>query len=166
MHNPALPKSKFKSLSRQLDLGPNTLAQKIDNPGRYNPRITYHIPPEKIQKMLIQFQETTNLAIQTLTQKMYTSHLHHTKWVETQEKFQEIINTLSTCMEETCLNTKTPIHYRTGPANKEASSHVNNKNCGNVTSRPTIALEKPYAQHTPYHAQIGQTTRIYNNYIH
>lgn len=89
-----------------LDLSVNTQAQKVDKLTRHTPRITYPIPLEKIQKIHIQFQKAINLATQSLVQKLHTPHLHHTEWEEAQENFQDIINTLSTCIEETYLNTQ------------------------------------------------------------
>ena len=89
-------------------VGSTTLAQKVHKPITHTPRITYPISPEKIQQIYIEFQEATNLTIQSLTQKLHTTHLNRRECEDAQETFQDIINTLSICIKATCLDTQTP----------------------------------------------------------
>lgn len=49
--------------------------------------------------MSVVFLEAKNLAIQSLMHTLHTPHLQHTDRVEAEEKFQDVINTLSACIE-------------------------------------------------------------------
>lgn len=70
--------------------------------------ISHPIPPHNIQNLLIMFQEATNLNIQSLTQLLCNPHLPANEWDNAQDRSQDIINTLSTCIESTCINSCAP----------------------------------------------------------
>ena len=92
----------------QLNLHPNSIVIKEPHPHTSNPRITYPIHPANFQKLQTTFMETQSLAIATLTTTLQKEQLTHTQWENAQNKFQEIINSLSTCIEQTCMTHPKP----------------------------------------------------------
>lgn len=82
-----------------LKLGSNDLVQKIWKPHKSHPKNYIPHTAWKHKKMSVVFLEAKNLAIQSLTRTLHTPHVQHTDWVQAEEKFQEIINTSSACIE-------------------------------------------------------------------
>lgn len=58
---------------------------------------------------------------------------------------------------------KHPTHFYMEPANKEVSSHENNKKYGNITLNLTM-LSKKNSNNTPHHIQVSRTIEVSKNY--
>lgn len=78
------------------------LARKSHQSPKHQPKMAYLIPREKIQTPLIKFQEATNLESQVLTTVLQNPPMTPTKLESFQNKFQYIINTPNTNIDETC----------------------------------------------------------------
>ena len=91
-----------------LQLAPNTVVIKETTTPTNTPRITYPIPPNNLQNLQTTFIDKQNLAIENLTQILQQYHLTITKWEDAQHKFQEITNSLSQCIEQTCMAPPNP----------------------------------------------------------
>ena len=91
-----------------LQLAPNTVIIKEVTTPTTTPRITYPIPPQNLQNLQTTFLDKQNLAIENLTQILLQEQLTPTQWKNTQHKFQEITNSLSQCIEQTCMAPPTP----------------------------------------------------------
>ena len=91
-----------------LQLDPNTVVIKETTTPTNTPRITYPIPPNNLQNLQTIFLDKQNLAIENLTQILQQDHLTTIQWEDAQHKFQEITNSLSQCIEQTCMAPPTP----------------------------------------------------------
>ena len=91
-----------------LQLAPNTIFIKETTTVTNTPRITYPIPPNNLQNLQTTFLDKQNLAIENLTQILQQNHLTITQWEDAQHKFQEITNSLTQCIEQTCMTPPTP----------------------------------------------------------
>ena len=91
-----------------LQLAPNTVVIKEITTPITTPRITYPIPPNNLQNLQTTFLDKQNLPIENLTQILQQDYLTLTQWEDAQHKFQEITNSLSQCIEQTCMTPPTP----------------------------------------------------------
>ena len=92
----------------QLQLAPNTIVIKEITTPTSTPRITYPIPLNNLQNLQTTFIGKQNIAIENLTQILQKEHLTLTQWEDAQLKLQEITNSLSQCIEQTCMSHPTP----------------------------------------------------------
>ena len=91
-----------------LQLTPNTVVIKDTTTPTNTPRITYPIPLNSLQNLQITFLDKQNFAIENLTQILQQDILTPTQWEDAQHKLQEITNSLSQCIEQTCMAPPTP----------------------------------------------------------
>ena len=92
----------------QLQLAPNTIIIKTKPTPNTNPRITYPISPTNLQNLITIFLDKQNLEILNLTNVLQQEKLTPSQWEEAQTTFQKIINSLSSCVEQTCMTKPTP----------------------------------------------------------
>ena len=92
----------------QLQLNPNSIVIKDHTTPTNLPRITYTIPSKSLQNLQTTFLEKQNLAIANLTKTLQQEHLTPAQWANAQTTLQEIINSLSECIEHTCMTKPTP----------------------------------------------------------
>lgn len=81
----------------------------------------------KTNKIAHYVPKTHQLNIYSLTQMLQSSYFSPNSWEETQDKFQDVINTLSQCIEEMCINIYIPLPYPTDHTNKAIFTLVNNR---------------------------------------
>ena len=92
----------------QLQLNPNSIVIKDHTTPTNSPRITYPIPSKSLQTLQTTFLEKQNLALTNLTNTLQQEHLTPAQWENAQTTLQEIINSLSQCIEHTCMTKPIP----------------------------------------------------------
>jgi hypothetical protein len=92
----------------QLHLTPNSVIIRPTPIPNTNPRINYPISETNIQTLHTTFLDNQNLAITNLTNTLKQEQLTHQQWEDSKTKFQEIIKSLSNCIEQTCMSQPTP----------------------------------------------------------
>jgi hypothetical protein len=98
-----------------------------------------------LQNLLTTFLDKQNLEILSLTNTLQHEQLTQQQWEGAQINFQNIISSLSSCVEQTCMTQPTP------PVPNRAKiqgdfSQGSNKKYGNHTSKHTIASAKESMQ--------------------
>jgi hypothetical protein len=92
----------------QLTLAPNSVIIKTTPTSSPSPRLTYPISEKNLQTLHTTFLDKQNLAIANLTNTLNQEQLTHHQWEEAKYHFHEIISSLSTCIEQTCMSHPTP----------------------------------------------------------
>ena len=89
-------------------MAPNTVIIKTKTNPNTNPRITYPISQINIQNLLTNFLDKQNLEILKLTDALQQEQLTQSQWKEAQTTFQKVLDSLSDCVEQTCMTQPTP----------------------------------------------------------
>ena len=92
----------------QQQLATNSVIIKTTPTSNSNPRIIYPISENSLQTLHTSFLEKQNLTITNLTNILKQDQLTPQQWTETKTQFQQIINSLSTCIEQTCMSQPIP----------------------------------------------------------
>ena len=142
----------------QLILAPNSAIIKTTPTPNPTPRITYPISETNLQTLHTTFLDQQNLAITNLTNTLKQEHLTHHQWEEAKYHFHEIISSLSTCIEKTCMSQPTP-HSHIEPSYKVDSSLDNNKKYGNPTLKHITTFAKQSTWHVTTPPHNFKTTR-------
>ena len=137
----------------QLQLAPNSVIIKTTIPHNPNPRLTYPIPENILQSLYTTFLDEQNLTITNLANTLKQENLTRQQWEEAKSQFQEILNSLSKCIEQTCMSqTMPPLPHRAKlqggflPRQQQKTWKSHLKTYHNIRKAIHVACQHSYAQ--------------------